>query len=60
VLGLRDKEQMCKLPLDQAIFNTYTLNEVVELLSSIGFSNVHALGKEGSRRTSYCVVATKA
>jgi ubiquinone/menaquinone biosynthesis C-methylase UbiE len=60
VLGLRDKEQMSKLPLDKGVFNTYTLDEVVGLLSSIGFSNVRALEKEEIRFTSYCVVATKA
>ncbi len=60
VLGLRDKEQMSMLPLDKSIFTTYTLNEVVELLSNIGFSNVHAMEKEGSPFASYCVVATKA
>jgi len=60
VLGLRDKEQMSKLPLDKGICNTYTLNEVVGLLSSIGFSNVRALEKEGTEFTSYCIVATKA
>ncbi len=37
VLGLRDKEQISKLPIDKSIFNTYTLKEVVELLLSIGF-----------------------
>ena len=60
VLGLRDKEQMSKFLLYKDIFNTYTLNEVVGLLTSIGFSNVRALEKEETRFTSYCVVATKA
>ena len=60
VLGLRDKEQMSLLPIDKGIFCTYTLNEVIELLSNIGFSNVHAMEKEGNPFTSYCVVATKA
>ncbi|MCZ6564885.1 MAG: class I SAM-dependent methyltransferase [Gammaproteobacteria bacterium] len=60
VLGLRDKEQISRLPIDKSIFNTYTLNEVVELLLSIGFSNVRSLEKEGTPFTSYCVVATKA
>ncbi len=59
VLGLRHREQMSKLPLDENIFNTYTLDEAVKLLSNIGFLNVHILEKEGVPFTSYCVVATK-
>lgn len=59
VLGLRDKVQMSTLPLDKNIFSTYTLNEVVELLSNTGFSNIRALEKKGEPFTSYCVVATK-
>lgn len=60
VLGLRDKEQMSKLPLDKGIFTTYKINEVIEHLLNAGFSNVHAMEKEGNPFTSYCVVATKA
>lgn len=59
MLGLRDKVQMSTLPLDKNIFSTYTVNEVVELLSNTGFSNIRALEKKGEPFTSYCVVATK-
>ncbi len=60
VLGLRDQEQMSKLPLDKGIFATYKINEVIEHLLNAGFSNVRAMEKEGKPFTSYCVVATKA
>jgi ubiquinone/menaquinone biosynthesis C-methylase UbiE len=59
VLGIRDKEQMSTLPLDKNIFSTYTLDEIAELLSSIGFSNVRPLEKAGIPFKSYCVVATR-
>lgn len=59
VLGLRDKVQMDKLPLDKSIFNTYMLDEIVELLSGVGFVNVTVLEREDKPLTSYCIVASK-
>ncbi len=59
VLGMRDKTQMSTISLDKNIFSTYTLNEVVELLSNTGFSNIRILEKRGVPFTSYCVVGTK-
>ena len=60
VLGIRNSEQMNTLPLDKNIFNTYSLNEAINLVSSAGFSDAHAQEKEGVPFTSYCVVGTKA
>ncbi len=60
VLGLRSSEQMESLPLDKTIFNTYSLNEAVSLISNVGFSDVHIQERDGVPFASYCVVGTKA
>lgn len=59
VIGFRDKEQMSRLNLSQDIFHTYSLDEVVNLLSNAGFSGSHIVEKEGKPFLSYCAVATK-
>lgn len=59
VLGIRNAEQMSTLALDKNIFNTYSLNEAVDLLLNAGFANAHFQEKEGTPFTSYCVVGTK-
>ncbi len=60
VLGIRNSEQMNTLPLDKTIFNTYSLNEAVGLVSNVGFTDAHIQEKEGVPFTSYCVVGKKA
>ncbi len=60
VLGIRSSEQMNALPLDKNIFNTYSLNDAVNLVSTAGFSDAHVQAREGVPFTSYCVVGTKA
>lgn len=60
VLGIRNSDQMNRLPLDKNIFNTYSLNEAVNLISNAGFSNTHVQTKKGTPFTSYCILGTKA
>jgi hypothetical protein len=60
VIGFRDQRQMSKLNLNEDIFNTYSLDEVVSLLSTAGFSGSHIVEKEGKPFLSYCAVATRA
>lgn len=59
VIGFRDDKQMNHLNLNRDIFNTYSLNEVVELLTNSGFSNAQIVKKNGKWLMSYCAVATK-
>jgi ubiquinone/menaquinone biosynthesis C-methylase UbiE len=60
VIGFRDDKQMSNLNLSDDIFTTYSLDEVVSLLSNAGFSGSHIVKKEGKPFLSYCAVATKA
>jgi SAM-dependent methyltransferase len=59
VIGFRDDKQMNHLNLNRDIFNTYSLDEVVELLTNSGFSNAQIVKKDGKWLMSYCAVATK-
>lgn len=59
-VGFRDKEQMSGLNLDQTVFNNYTKDDVIRLLSSVGFSGSEILQKEGKPFLSYCAVGYKA
>lgn len=58
-VGFRDKDQMSKLDLDQNVFNNYTQDDVIHLLSSAGFSEVKIVEKEGKPFLSYCAVGYK-
>ncbi len=60
VIGFRDNEQMSNLNISKDIFNTYSLDEVLRLLSNAGFSDVHINEKEGGPFLSYCAVAYRA
>jgi ubiquinone/menaquinone biosynthesis C-methylase UbiE len=60
VIGFRDENQMNNLNLSAEIFTTYSLDDVANLLSDTGFSDVHIKKKEGKPFHSYCAVATKA
>lgn len=59
VIGFRDHKQMNRLNLNRDIFNTYSLDEVVDLLTNSGFSNAQIVKNKGRWLMSYCVVATK-
>lgn len=58
-VGFRDKEQMSKLDLDQNVFNNYTQDDVIRLLSGAGFSEARIVEKEGKPFLSYCAVGHK-
>ena len=58
-VGFRDKEQMSKLDLDQNVFNNYTQDDVIRLLSGAGFSEARIVEKEGKPFLSYCAVGYK-
>ena len=58
-VGFRDKEQMSKLDLDHSVFNTYTQDEVVLLLTNAGFSESRIAQKEERPFLSYCAVGYK-
>lgn len=60
VIGFRDNKQMDVLNLSEDIFTTYSQDEVANLLSSIGFSQVHITEKPGIPYVSYCAIAVKA
>lgn len=59
VIGFRDDKQMNHLNLSRDIFNTYSLDEVVDLLTNTGFSNAQIVKRGGKWLMSYCAVATK-
>ncbi len=59
VVGFRDKEQMNKLPLSDDVFNAYSLDEVVSLLSKAGFEDVGIEERDGEPFMSYCAVGIK-
>jgi len=59
VIGFRDNRQMNHLNLNRDIFNIYSLDEVVDLLTNSGFSNAQIVKKDGEWLMSYCAVATK-
>ena len=59
VIGFRDDEQMSSLNLSKDIFNTYSQDGVISLLSNAGFSGSHIKEKAGAPFISYCAVATK-
>lgn len=59
VVGFRDDKQMKHLNFNRDIFNTYSLDKVIVLLTNSGFSNVRIVKKKGKWLMSYCAVATK-
>ncbi len=59
VIGFRDDKQMSRLNLSEDIFSTYSLDEVVSLLTHAGFSDSHIVEKECRPFHSYCAVATR-
>ena len=59
VIGFRDDKQMNQLNLSRNIFKTYSLDEVIVLLTNSGFSNAQIVKKDGKWLMSYCAVANK-
>jgi len=60
VIGFRDKKQMSSLNLSDDIFNYYSQDDVINLLTEAGFRDVRIREKEGVPFVSYCAIATKA
>jgi SAM-dependent methyltransferase len=60
VIGFRDEEQMSNLDLSEDIFNSFSKQDIINLLSNSGFHDVKIREKEGVPFVSYCGVATKA
>jgi hypothetical protein len=59
-IGFRDDEQMSNLNLSEDIFGSYSKNDIVNLLTEVGFQNAQIKEKDGIPFVSYCGVATKA
>ncbi len=59
VIGFRDDAQMASLNVEVDIFNTYAKQEVIELFSNAGFTDVFVQEQEGKPFISYCAVAFK-
>ncbi len=59
VIGFRDDEQMKPLRLDRTVFNTYTQDEVKNLLSRVGFQEIDIKSKIGKPFDSLCAVGTR-
>jgi ubiquinone/menaquinone biosynthesis C-methylase UbiE len=59
-IGLHEKSEMEKMPLDRNIFKYYSIQDLKELLSVHGsFDNINIISKNGKRRTFYCAVGTR-
>jgi len=60
VIGFRDKQQMSNLNLEEDIFNSFTVNDVLSLLLDVGFVHAYIKEKEGIPFVSKCAIAIKA
>jgi ubiquinone/menaquinone biosynthesis C-methylase UbiE len=60
VIGFRDDKQASTLNLSDDIFNLYSQDDVINLLSAAGFGDAHVREKDGVPFVSYCAIATKA
>ena len=59
VLGFEDKAQLEKRPLDPSVFNIYDKNDVEQLLTGVGFSDVGIKSKEMNSAIVHCAIAVK-
>jgi len=60
VIGFRDDEQMSNLDLSEDIFNSFSKEDIVNLLSNTGFKDAEVKQKDGAPFVSLCGIATKA
>ncbi|WP_022666152.1 class I SAM-dependent methyltransferase [Desulfospira joergensenii] len=59
-IGLHEKKEMEKLPLDRDVFQYYSMEELKELLWVHGsFTDIEIRSKPGKKRISYCAVGTR-
>lgn len=59
ILGFEDKAQLAKRPLNRNVFSIYDENEVAQLLTGAGFSDVAIKSKEMNSAIVHCAVAVK-
>ncbi len=60
VIGFRDDVQMSNINLSEDIFNSFSKQDIINLLSNAGFHDAQIREKDGVPFVSYCAVATKA
>ena len=59
-IGLHEKGEMEKMPLNRDIFKYYSMQDLKELLSIHGsFEDIDIISKKGKQKTCYCAVAIK-
>lgn len=59
-IGLNEKSEMEKLPLDRNVMKFYSMQDIKDLLLVHGaFDSIEIISKHGKRKTNYCVVGTK-
>ena len=59
VLGFEDKAELEKRPLDPSVFSMYDKNDVEQLLTDAGFSDVEIKSKKTNSAIVHCAVAVK-
>ena len=59
VLGFEDKAELEKGPLDPSVFSMYDVNEVEQLLTSAGFTDVEIKSRETNSAIVHCATAVK-
>lgn len=60
LIGLHEKSEMEKMPLDGDVFNYYSMQDIEKLLKLQGsFDDIDIISKNGKGKTCYCVVGTK-
>jgi ubiquinone/menaquinone biosynthesis C-methylase UbiE len=59
VLGFEDKAQIEKMPINPGVFSIYDKNDVEQLLTGVGFSDVEIKSKEMNSTIVHCAIAVK-
>ena len=59
VLGFEDKAQLVKRQLNTKVFSTYDENDVAQLLTDVGFSDVEIKSKDLRSTLVHCAIAVK-
>jgi len=59
VLGFEDKARLAKRQLNTNVFSIYDENDVAQLLSDVGFSEVEIKSKEMNSALVHCAIAVK-
>lgn len=59
IIGFHEAEQLARLDLNEAVFQTYSQAETVNLLLEAGFNNTYSVSKDGKPLCSYCAIGSK-